>query len=203
MAKTKKGVATRMGDKKPGESQPDFRDATGTANSHLQVQMLNEAIRLVRMPEGLSEQEKDDRIISAIAALTSIGPTDVLEGMLAAQMLGTHSAAMDCLANAGAQEQSIMGRDMYMKHATKLLSLYTQQMAALDKHRGKGQQKVTVEHVHVAPGGQAFVGTVEGGEMGGGRGGSKLSGPVQLKENLDSPFEVEAVKKKRVPRRGK
>ena len=27
--------------------------------------------------------------------------------------------------------------------------------------RGKGQQKVTVEHVHVHPGGQAIVGTVE------------------------------------------
>jgi hypothetical protein len=203
MAKAKKGVAKRGGEKKPGELKPDFRDATGTGNSHLQMRMLNDAIRLLRVPEGLSEKEKDDRIVSAIAALNSIGPTDVLEGMLAAQMLGTHSAAMDCLANAGSQEQSIMGRDMYMKHATKLLSLYTQQMAALDKHRGKGQQKVTVEHVHVASGGQAFVGTVEGGEMGGGRGGSELSGPVQIEGNLDSPFEVEAEKKKRVPRRGK
>jgi hypothetical protein len=32
---------------------------------------------------------------------------------------------------------------------------------ALNRHRGKGQQKVTVEHVHVHSGGQAIVGTVE------------------------------------------
>jgi hypothetical protein len=32
---------------------------------------------------------------------------------------------------------------------------------ALNKHRGKGQQKVTVEHVHVHAGGQAVVGTIE------------------------------------------
>lgn len=32
---------------------------------------------------------------------------------------------------------------------------------ALNKHRGKDQQKVTVEHVHVHAGGQAVVGTVE------------------------------------------
>ena len=32
---------------------------------------------------------------------------------------------------------------------------------ALDKHRGKGQQKVTVEHVYVHAGGQAVVGMVE------------------------------------------
>jgi hypothetical protein len=31
----------------------------------------------------------------------------------------------------------------------------------LNGHRGKGQQKVTVEHVHVHSGGQAIVGTVE------------------------------------------
>jgi hypothetical protein len=32
---------------------------------------------------------------------------------------------------------------------------------ALNRQRGKGQQKVTVEHVHVAPGGQVVVGVVE------------------------------------------
>ena len=35
-----------------------------------------------------------------------------------------------------------------------------------DKNRGKGQQKVTVEHVHVHAGGQAVVGTIE--QKGGG-----------------------------------
>ena len=34
-------------------------------------------------------------------------------------------------------------------------------MEALNRHRGKGQQKVTVEHVHVHAGGQAVVGLVE------------------------------------------
>ena len=37
---------------------------------------------------------------------------------------------------------------------------------ALNRHRGKGQQKVTVEHVHVHAGGQAVVGMV--GAPGGG-----------------------------------
>jgi hypothetical protein len=34
---------------------------------------------------------------------------------------------------------------------------------ALDRHRGKGQQRITVEHVHVNDGGQAIVGAVSGG----------------------------------------
>jgi hypothetical protein len=33
--------------------------------------------------------------------------------------------------------------------------------ASLNRHRGKDQQKVTVEHVHVHAGGQAVVGMVE------------------------------------------
>ena len=36
-------------------------------------------------------------------------------------------------------------------------------MDALGRHRGKGQQKVTVEHVHVNAGGQAIVGAVAAG----------------------------------------
>ena len=39
-------------------------------------------------------------------------------------------------------------------------------MEALQRYRGKGQQKVTVEHVHVHSGGQAVVGMV--GAPGGG-----------------------------------
>lgn len=40
------------------------------------------------------------------------------------------------------------------------MSLYTQQLAALDKRRGKGQQKMTVEYDNVEAGGQAIVGNV-------------------------------------------
>ena len=36
-------------------------------------------------------------------------------------------------------------------------------MEALNRHRGKGQQRVTVEHVHVHQGGQAIVGAVHQG----------------------------------------
>jgi hypothetical protein len=48
-------------------------------------------------------------------------------------------------------------------------SSYSVLLDALNRHRGKGQQKVTVEHVHVHSGGQAVVGMV--GAPGGGAGG--------------------------------
>ena len=49
----------------------------------------------------------------------------------------------------------------------------------LNRHRGKGQQKVTVEHVHVHEGGKAIVGNVE--TQGGGLLRDQRDYPVQNK----------------------
>lgn len=84
--------------------------------------------------------------------------------MLVMQMVGTHDAALECLRRVALPGQSFEGRDVNLTHVHKLMSLCTQQLAALNKHRGRCQQKVTVEHVNVAHGGQAFVGTVEQGK---------------------------------------
>jgi GTPase len=45
------------------------------------------------------------------------------------------------------------------------MRLFTEQLEAMSKLKGKvGQQKVTVEHVHVHDGGQAIVGAVSTGK---------------------------------------
>jgi hypothetical protein len=43
---------------------------------------------------------------------------------------------------------------------TKLTRTYAAQMEALKRYRSGGEQKMTVQHVHVAEGGQAIVGNV-------------------------------------------
>jgi hypothetical protein len=48
-----------------------------------------------------------------------------------------------------------------LNQANKLSRTCTMLLEALNRHRGKGHQKVTVEHVHVHAGGQAVVGMVE------------------------------------------
>src|SRR6187200_927535 len=66
-------------------------------------------------------------------------------------------------------EQTFEGRRENLAQANKLSRTYAALVEALNRHRGKGQQKVTVEHVHVHAGGQAVVGVVEhpgGGEQG-------------------------------------
>jgi hypothetical protein len=59
------------------------------------------------------------------------------------------------------REQTFEGRREALTQANKLSRTYAALLDALNRHRGKGQQKVTVEHVHVHSGGQAIVGPVE------------------------------------------
>jgi hypothetical protein len=122
---------------------------------------VTELVNVIWQPQGIGDEELRIKIVRAVELFNSLKPADGAESMLAQQMVGTHSAALECLRRAALADQTFAGRDMALKHAHKLMTLYTQQLAALNKHRGKGQQKVTVEHVHVEAGGQAIVGTVE------------------------------------------
>ncbi|WP_373089332.1 hypothetical protein [Sneathiella sp.] len=124
---------------------------------------LNEIASLLWLPEDMDEAAKNARIIKAVDLFESIKPADGMEAMLAVQMVGAHEAAMECLRRAMVPGQTFEGRANNLGHAQKMMSLYARQLAALDKHRGKGEQKVTVKHVHVASGGQAIVGNVEAG----------------------------------------
>lgn len=82
--------------------------------------------------------------------------------MLATQMVVTHIAATSALRRLNGSE-TVSVQDSNGNLAVKLLRIFTTQVEALQRYRGKGQQKVTVEHVHVHPGGQAIVGAVESG----------------------------------------
>src|ERR1039457_2918358 len=78
--------------------------------------------------------------------------------MLAVQMVAVHTLAMECIGRAASREQPDIGVEVYINRATKLLRAFTSQTETLWRYRGKGEQKMTVEHVHVYKGGQAIVG---------------------------------------------
>jgi hypothetical protein len=112
------------------------------------------------------EAERTHRQQSAsLSLLAGVEPKDELEGMLAAQLLASHNAAMECYRRAMISEQTFEGRKENLNQANKLSRTHATLLEALNRHRGKGQQKVTVEHVHVHEGGQVIVGNVEGGGM--------------------------------------
>jgi hypothetical protein len=130
------------------------------------------------------EESLDAQLAATTAALIGICPRDELEGMMAAQLLAAHNAAMECYRRAMLPEQSLQGRHENLNQANKLSRTWASLLDALNKHRGKGQQKVTVEHVHVHSGGQAVVGVV--GPTGGGD-VAKLEEQPHAKQIADAP----------------
>ena len=102
--------------------------------------------------------------MNAIAMLAELQPTTPTESLLAVQMIGTHRAAMRALAAATREGQTVDDADRRVLQAVRLMRLFAEQLEALAKLKGKGgQQRVIVQHVTVAAGGQAIVGSVTPG----------------------------------------
>ena len=114
---------------------------------------------------GSSDLTPGERFISAIDMMAALRPANAMEALLTVQMVGVHDAATKFLADATRADQSFEGRDANVLRATRLMRLFNEQLEAMQKLKGKaGQQKVTVEHVHVYQGGQAIVGAVNAGK---------------------------------------
>jgi hypothetical protein len=134
-------------------------EISGSVSEKFTSVLINQVLRTLWLREA-DKESKNDQIAATIAAMQAIRPRDPLEGMLTAQMIATHNAVMQCLHQAVALKAYPQRQQENLNMANKLTRSYTMQMEALNRHRGKGQQKVTVEHVHVHSGGQAIVGAI-------------------------------------------
>ena len=76
-------------------------------------------------------------------------------------MIACHDTAMAFFRYAlAANKTPGLFRD-YLNQTGKLSRTFAMLLDALNRHHGKGQQKITAEHVHVHSGGQAVVGIIE------------------------------------------
>jgi hypothetical protein len=155
----------------PEDRKGRLKNIGGSKSDHWNNILANQAIQALWVKNS-SPEERDKQWSATVAALMGIAPKDELEGMMAAQLIAAHNAAMECYRRAMIGEQNFEGRRENLAQANKLSRTYATLLEALNRHRGKGQQKVTVEHVHVHAGGQAVVGMVatSPGQPGGGDG---------------------------------
>jgi hypothetical protein len=149
----------------PADRQGTLKNIGGSRSDQWNRLLADQAIESLWKKN--SDVETYQRQLNAtVAALAGIRPRDELEGMMAAQLIAAHNAAMECYRRAMIGEQTFEGRRENLNQANKLSRTWATLLEALNRHRGKGQQKVTVEHVHVHAGAQAVVGMV--GPAGGG-----------------------------------
>jgi hypothetical protein len=132
----------------------------GSQSDHWNLILVKQAARTLWTGHS-DEEERDRQYKATVSALIGIAPKDEMEGMMAAQVLAAHNAAMECYRRAMLKDQPFEAYRENLNQANKLSRTYALLLDALNRHRGKGQQKVTVEHVHVHSGGQAVVGVVE------------------------------------------
>jgi hypothetical protein len=150
-----------------------LKNIGGSQSAHWNITLANQALQALWVKNS-SAEERDKQLSATVAALIGIAPKDELEGMMAAQLVAAHNAAMECYRRAMISEQTFEGRRENLTQANKLSRTYAAMVEALNRHRGKGQQKVTVEHVHVHAGGQAVVGMVAASSQSGGGDTSKI-----------------------------
>jgi hypothetical protein len=86
-------------------------------------------------------------------------PTDELEMMQLTQMSAIHTALMKASGDL-ARAETVFEREYLTRAVNQLARTHTAQLEAFNRYRSGIEQKVTVQNVSVAEGGQAIVGNV-------------------------------------------
>lgn len=132
-----------------------FINAFGTKD----IDIANRLMSSLAFVLGNGNNPTDNDLNFAIAYLQDFNPKDIIEAMLAIQMLGTTLKATNCIGAASLPNQSYDGETESINRATKLNRTFIAQMDALKRHRSQGSQRITVEHVNVNEGGKAVIGS--------------------------------------------
>lgn len=116
--------------------------ATGSGDARVQSWLVNDLSFALCTPPALDgggpgheTEARTDRVCAAVSAMCDIGPRDTLEGMLAAQMVAVHSAALDSLRRAAGAGDADRARDCDLRHAARLLNVFQRQMRVRDDRR--------------------------------------------------------------------
>jgi hypothetical protein len=163
-------------------------DALGICEADFASWYLSQIIDMAK-PGAQADEKSTNAILAGIAAMR---PRDEAEAMLIAQMIATHELAMT-FARRLKRVENIPQQDSAVNGLTKLTRTYAAQMEALKRYRSCGEQKMTVQHVHVAEGGQAIVGNVSASAPGGGAIGKTKEQPHALgyAPGVEMPRQVE------------
>ena len=144
------------------ELRPVIQSISGSDDFDFCITLLTQ-VNNALWRERPDSAERTKQIAATRAAMMGMKPRDALEGMLIGQLIAIHNAAMECCRRAMIPGQTFEGGREALNQANKLSRTYALLTEALDRHRGKGQQHIRVEHVNVHAGGQAIVGAVTPG----------------------------------------
>ena len=124
----------------PDDQQGRLKAIGGSQSDLWNNTLANQAVNALWTKQSDSE-DRDRQLSATVAALVGIAPRDELEGMMAAQLIAAHNAAMECYRRAMIGDQTFEGRRENLNQANKLSRTWATLLETLNKHRGKGQQR--------------------------------------------------------------
>ena len=130
--------------------------AFGTSSKNVAGVEMERIARALRQRDGTINPAELDVVIAIVSGQR---PKNELEAMVVCQMAVTHALTMRSFGNLN-RSNDIQQQDSNALTVARLTKAFASQVDALAKLRRGGEQRVVVEHVHVYPGGQAIVGTV-------------------------------------------
>jgi hypothetical protein len=109
----------------------------------------------------LDNERERQMMECSLALYAAIDPKDALESILARLAVAVTNASMDSFTRAALSGCWPEARDLNLRYGIKGAAAAAELVKALDQHRGRDRQSVTVGQVNVQKGGQAIVGNVE------------------------------------------
>ena len=123
-----------------------------------------------QMTQADANKNNQIRFNDAGAKMHGLEPADAMEGMTAALLVAVQDAALHALAVATSGAKDYHNRAQCAGSAERLIGAFVRLADLRTRLRGGGTtQRVTVEHVTVAAGGQAVIGAISSPGGGGGR----------------------------------
>lgn len=83
--------------------------ASGSKSADFRSELLDQVTASLWLPQWKTTEQKVRAAKAAYEALQNIAPRSELEGMLAAQMISTHNAAVECLRRSMNEGQTFEG----------------------------------------------------------------------------------------------
>jgi hypothetical protein len=147
----------------------------------------------VALPVNQNDEARaTEAAIAAVSGMVDMKPADPIEGIIISQLIVAHQASLSMYQRAWAQpSEYFAARTKYLALADKAARTVAILTERLDHHRGRGQQKIVVQHTTTTVNAdQAVVTTGNPAHLQEKTGRGATDDPALLTAATDKPMEV-------------
>ncbi|WP_375410660.1 hypothetical protein [uncultured Methylobacterium sp.] len=132
---------------RPQTEKSTLSDLGGASSNRWNAYLM--AMLVAAVPDGDDPNQREGVTKTIVAGQRAMNVADPVEGMISAQMIAANTAALSLYRRAFIPEQNFEVRTKYLALADKAARTVALLTDTLDRHRSRGEQRITVRHVTV------------------------------------------------------